>query len=178
MKPEVIVPVDRCPLCGGRNYAPHSLPTPNLYSEKLAELLDVDESRLLERHANWQCGDPDSIQRTTGAWQHGGTGDSSGTFHSFVVEQHKIYICRRRSNHSCPLVLLKDGNRIKKKKKQPINLKTFSFAFACFFLEKGTDGFKGGERQRHNKVIAHSVLWLLGMGSVSREYLEGRGGCR
>lgn len=57
MTPDLIVPVEHCPLCGGSRHVAHSLPTPNLYSEKLAELLDEEESRLLEHHANWQCGD-------------------------------------------------------------------------------------------------------------------------
>jgi len=47
--------VAHCPLCGGADAVRQSEPEPNLYSEKLAELLDAGEAQLLARHANWQC---------------------------------------------------------------------------------------------------------------------------
>lgn len=47
--------VAHCPLCGGADAVRHSEAEPNLYSEKLAELLEEGEAQLLARHANWQC---------------------------------------------------------------------------------------------------------------------------
>lgn len=49
------VTIDHCPLCGGTRHAEDSVPEPNLYSEKLAEILGADERRVLEEHANWRC---------------------------------------------------------------------------------------------------------------------------
>lgn len=49
------VVIDRCPLCGGRNWTEHSLPEANLYSESLAQLLSRDEGDLLEEYGNWLC---------------------------------------------------------------------------------------------------------------------------
>lgn len=49
------VTIDRCPLCGCTTAAEDSTPQPNLYSEKLAELLDQDEERVLREHCNWRC---------------------------------------------------------------------------------------------------------------------------
>jgi hypothetical protein len=47
--------IDECPLCGGRRLEEHSVPHANLYSEKLAELLDEEESKLLDQYSNWRC---------------------------------------------------------------------------------------------------------------------------
>lgn len=47
--------IDRCPLCSGTEWAPDSVPEPNLYSEKLADLLGSDEDRLLGELSNWRC---------------------------------------------------------------------------------------------------------------------------
>lgn len=55
MRPGTTVSVEHCPLCGGTRAVLDSFPTRNLYSEKLAELLNLSEATLLERHANWQC---------------------------------------------------------------------------------------------------------------------------
>lgn len=49
--------IDRCPLCGGTRWSEDSFAEPNLYSEKLAELLGCDEAQLLRDHANWRCAD-------------------------------------------------------------------------------------------------------------------------
>ena len=46
---------DRCPLCGATRFVEHSVPEPNLYSEKIAIALGDDEQRVLEMHANWRC---------------------------------------------------------------------------------------------------------------------------
>lgn len=51
------VTIDRCPLCGSTNATAHSTPERNLYSEKLAELVQQDEQALLSEHANWRCSD-------------------------------------------------------------------------------------------------------------------------
>lgn len=51
------VSIDRCPLCASRIATEHGIPGANLYSEKLAELLHLDERQLLLDHANWQCHD-------------------------------------------------------------------------------------------------------------------------
>ncbi len=51
------VTIDRCPLCGSTAATEHSTPEPNLYSEKLADLLAQDERQVLCEHANWLCGD-------------------------------------------------------------------------------------------------------------------------
>lgn len=63
MTPDSRVRVERCPWCDGNRAEWHSVPARNLYSEKLAELLDEDESLLLERHANWQCCDCDLVYK-------------------------------------------------------------------------------------------------------------------
>lgn len=49
--------IDQCPLCGSTAATEHSTPEPNLYSEKLAELMQQDERRVLREHANWRCSD-------------------------------------------------------------------------------------------------------------------------
>lgn len=49
------VAIDGCPLCGSTSAVEDSTPQPNLYSEKLAELLGADEQRVLHEHANWRC---------------------------------------------------------------------------------------------------------------------------
>ena len=49
------VHIDRCPLCDGTEWSEDSVAEPNLYSEKLAQLLGRDEARLLRDHANWRC---------------------------------------------------------------------------------------------------------------------------
>lgn len=49
------VTIDRCPLCHGTDHVEDSVPERNLYSEKLAEILDDDEDRILEDHGNWRC---------------------------------------------------------------------------------------------------------------------------
>jgi hypothetical protein len=49
------VTIDRCPLCGSTAATEHSTPEPNLYSEKLAELLRQDERQVLHEHTNWRC---------------------------------------------------------------------------------------------------------------------------
>lgn len=49
--------IDRCPLCDSTAATEHSTPEPNLYSEKLAELLQQDERQLLRKHNNWLCSD-------------------------------------------------------------------------------------------------------------------------
>lgn len=50
-----VVLLDRCPLCGATGFVEHSVPEPNLYSEKIALALDTDEQQVLEEHANWRC---------------------------------------------------------------------------------------------------------------------------
>ncbi len=52
---EPVAEADRCPLCASTHIVEDSTPEPNLYSEKLAELLEQDEDRLLEQHRNWRC---------------------------------------------------------------------------------------------------------------------------
>ncbi len=47
----------RCPLCGGPGASEESVPEPNLYSEKLAQLTGRDEAQLLRDHSNWRCDD-------------------------------------------------------------------------------------------------------------------------
>lgn len=47
--------LDRCPLCGDRRAAEDSIPPANLYSEKLAALLNQEEQTLLDSHTNWRC---------------------------------------------------------------------------------------------------------------------------
>lgn len=47
--------IDRCPLCGSNESREDLAPEPNLYSEKIAAILDIDESRLLREHTNWRC---------------------------------------------------------------------------------------------------------------------------
>jgi len=49
--------IDQCPLCGSKAATEHSTPEPNLYSEKLAELMQLDERHVLREHANWRCSD-------------------------------------------------------------------------------------------------------------------------
>jgi hypothetical protein len=49
--------IDRCPLCDSTAATEHSTPEPNLYSEKLADLLKQDERGLLREHVNWRCSD-------------------------------------------------------------------------------------------------------------------------
>ena len=49
--------IDRCPLCDSTAATEHSTPEPNLYSEKLADLLQQDERGLLREHVNWRCSD-------------------------------------------------------------------------------------------------------------------------
>lgn len=51
------VTIDRCPLCASKIATEHGIPEANLYSEKLAELLNQDERQLLHDHANWRCSD-------------------------------------------------------------------------------------------------------------------------
>jgi hypothetical protein len=53
----VSVEIAHCPLCGGAGWSEDSIPEPNLYSEKLAELTGSDEVQLLGDHANWRCHD-------------------------------------------------------------------------------------------------------------------------
>ncbi|MEI6541246.1 MAG: hypothetical protein WCO86_17230 [Planctomycetota bacterium] len=47
--------IGRCPLCDATESVEDSVPEPNLYSEKLAAMLGVDERRLLGEHSNWRC---------------------------------------------------------------------------------------------------------------------------
>ncbi len=47
--------LERCPLCASTDSVADSIPEPNLYSEKLASLLDQDEDRVLREHQNWRC---------------------------------------------------------------------------------------------------------------------------
>jgi hypothetical protein len=49
------VKLDHCPLCLGTESIEDSVPEPNLYSEKLAYLLDKDETSLCNEYANWRC---------------------------------------------------------------------------------------------------------------------------
>jgi hypothetical protein len=49
------VAIARCPLCGGAGWSEDSIPEPNLYSEKLAQLTGSDEAQLLRDHANGRC---------------------------------------------------------------------------------------------------------------------------
>jgi len=53
--PADAVELDRCPLCSATTWVEDSVPEPNLYSEKLAQLLGQAEGRVLEDHANWRC---------------------------------------------------------------------------------------------------------------------------
>jgi len=46
---------DRCPLCSATTWVEDSVPEPNLYSEKLALLLERDEEQLLHEHVNCRC---------------------------------------------------------------------------------------------------------------------------
>jgi hypothetical protein len=45
----------RCPLCSSAELIADSIPGPNLYSEKLAELLGMSEDQLLHEHPNSRC---------------------------------------------------------------------------------------------------------------------------
>ena len=47
--------IQQCPVCGSAQYSFDSVSLPNLYSEKLAELLGVKESELLENYPNYRC---------------------------------------------------------------------------------------------------------------------------
>lgn len=53
--PAADIGVDRCPLCASTCSVTDSIPEPNLYSEKLAILLDQEEDRVLHEHRNWRC---------------------------------------------------------------------------------------------------------------------------
>ncbi|WP_376692009.1 hypothetical protein [Wenzhouxiangella sp. EGI_FJ10409] len=53
--PEVLHEVAECPLCGSAARETHSVSSPNLYSEKLAELAGIGESELIEQLSNVQC---------------------------------------------------------------------------------------------------------------------------
>lgn len=57
MKQAEFITIDRCPLCSSSIATEHGISRPNLYSEKLAELLHQDERQLLLDHANWRCSD-------------------------------------------------------------------------------------------------------------------------
>lgn len=46
---------DRCLLCGSARIAEHSVAEPNLYSEMLAVILNMDEEQLLDKHPNYRC---------------------------------------------------------------------------------------------------------------------------
>ena len=48
-------PIHQCPVCGSVQHSFDSFSLPNLYSEKLAELLGVKESELLENYPNYRC---------------------------------------------------------------------------------------------------------------------------
>jgi hypothetical protein len=47
--------INHCPVCRSVKHSFDSIPLPNLYSEKIAELLGVNESDLLENHPNYRC---------------------------------------------------------------------------------------------------------------------------
>jgi hypothetical protein len=52
---ETLHGVPECPLCGSTARSRHSISSPNLYSEKLAELVTIAESELIEALPNVQC---------------------------------------------------------------------------------------------------------------------------
>jgi len=52
---ETLHDVPACPLCGNTPRSTHSTSSPNLYSEKLAELAAITESELIEALPNVQC---------------------------------------------------------------------------------------------------------------------------
>lgn len=49
------VRLTHCPLCLGTKSVEDSVPQPNLYSEKLAYLLNKDETHICNEYANWRC---------------------------------------------------------------------------------------------------------------------------
>lgn len=49
------VTISQCPVCGSGDSVFESVPLANLYSEKLAAMLEVKEEVLLEMHANHRC---------------------------------------------------------------------------------------------------------------------------
>lgn len=57
MAAQQVVAIERCPLCNCTAATKHSTPEPNLYSEKLSEILRQGEQQLLREHANWRCSD-------------------------------------------------------------------------------------------------------------------------
>jgi hypothetical protein len=57
MNAHQIISIERCPLCDSTTATEHSAPKPNLYSEKLAEILKQDEQKVLDEHLNWRCSD-------------------------------------------------------------------------------------------------------------------------
>jgi hypothetical protein len=47
--------IKNCPVCGHTEAVFHSQPLPNLYSEKIAAVLGVNEEDLLKQHCNYKC---------------------------------------------------------------------------------------------------------------------------
>lgn len=47
--------IDNCPVCGHSKAEFHSEPLPNLYSEKIAGVLGINEKVLLNAHCNYKC---------------------------------------------------------------------------------------------------------------------------